>query len=592
MTLRIAVLAAALVAPGLLAQTGTTTKGPKKKDDSPPGYKKDNLRGFVLYFSDEVLKEDRESKLERTPLEALERELIIVEQVLPADKVKSLKAVPIWVEWNETLAMGNGRGGRAVAVFYGGQQANLLGNKNPLTANAVTILSLKSLSNEHQPKTDSGRCVTLHELAHAFHHHVVGDNPLVKSTFRQAMERKLYDPNVYAATNEREYFAELSCAYLDRLDYFPRTRDELKKHDPKGYELMEKTWGKPPEKKGPAAAAKGPKLPSPDGDGKFPLGSTTERLRLGPEHFGKVPARADWKGQPVLVFLFRAASGRALAQLPRLNAWQDEFRDHGLIAVAAETDGAPAEVAQKLARQRALSLPVVDDVEIGVAGTFALPHALLYDHTGRCVFRGTLLDAEPYVRTAVGKAVLARVGKESFAKPAQPVVDLLEQGSPMPQVFAKLAEQLRATGKDAADELKELQTAMTDGGRKVLDAAAERAKDDPVGAFFDAERLPTAYRGTPLEKPAFDFVNKLKGNPKVGSELRARPSLEAIKKIDTQLSGRDLGFNPRLPEFRENNSILLKQLEDAVEKIRKAYPTARATEDAIRIAERWEVKVK
>src|SRR5262245_40623745 len=316
MTLRIAVLAAALVAPGLLAQTGTTTKGPKKKDDSPPGYKKDNLRGFVLYFSDEVLKEDRESKLERTPLEALERELIIVESVLPADKVKSLKAVPIWVEWNETLALGNGRSGRAVAVFYGGHQANLLGDKNPLKSNAVTILSLKSLANEHQPKTDSGRCVTLHELAHAFHHHVVGDNPLVKSTFRQAMERKLYDANVYAATNEREYFAELSCAYLDRLDYFPRTREELKKHDPKGYELMEKTWGKPPEKKG---AAKGPKLPSPDGDGKFPLATTTERLRFGPEHVGRVPSKAEWKGRPVLVFMFRAGSARAVAQLPKLN---------------------------------------------------------------------------------------------------------------------------------------------------------------------------------------------------------------------------------------------------------------------------------
>src|SRR5262245_18375037 len=102
------------------AQTGITPKGPEKKDDAPKGYKKDNLRGFLLYFSDEVLKQDRDSKLERKPLEALERELIIVENVLPADKVKNLKAVPIWVEWNEHLAMGNGRRGGAVAVFYGG----------------------------------------------------------------------------------------------------------------------------------------------------------------------------------------------------------------------------------------------------------------------------------------------------------------------------------------------------------------------------------------------------------------------------------------------------------------------------------------
>src|SRR5262249_3068285 len=153
MTLRIAVLAAALGAPGLLEQTGTTTKGPKKKDDSPPGYKKDNLRGFVLYFSDEVLKEDRESKLERTPLEALERELIIVEQVLPADKVKSLKAVPIWVEWNETLAMGNGRGGRAVAGFYRGHPGHPPGGKKPPQAKTGTIPTLQTLAHQHPPPT-------------------------------------------------------------------------------------------------------------------------------------------------------------------------------------------------------------------------------------------------------------------------------------------------------------------------------------------------------------------------------------------------------------------------------------------------------
>src|SRR5687768_12287786 len=75
--------AALLIAVGLSATLAQAqpAKGPKKKDDAPPGYKKDNLRGFTLYFSDEVLKQDRDSKLERQPLEALERELIIVENV-------------------------------------------------------------------------------------------------------------------------------------------------------------------------------------------------------------------------------------------------------------------------------------------------------------------------------------------------------------------------------------------------------------------------------------------------------------------------------------------------------------------------------
>jgi hypothetical protein len=48
----------------------------------------------------------------------------------------------------------------------------------------------------------------------------------------------------YAATNDHEYFAELTCCYMDKLHYFPFTRDDLKTHDPNGYKLMEAVWGK------------------------------------------------------------------------------------------------------------------------------------------------------------------------------------------------------------------------------------------------------------------------------------------------------------------------------------------------------------
>lgn len=92
-------------------------------------------------------------------------------------------------------------------------------------------------------------------MAHAVHQlFVLGgySNPYVKLAYQQAMDRHLYDNvpgssgqmgRAYAATNEKEYFAELTCAYFDRCGYFPFTRDELKKHDAVGYELMERLWG-------------------------------------------------------------------------------------------------------------------------------------------------------------------------------------------------------------------------------------------------------------------------------------------------------------------------------------------------------------
>lgn len=578
--------------PLLCCVTVAVAQPPKKKEDVPEGYKKDNLRGFTLYFSDEVFKQNEKTKLERTPLEALERELIIVETVLPADKVKSLKAVPIWVEWDERIAMNNGRAGSAVAVFYGGHQSNLLGgSKNPLKSNSVTILSLRSLAEEHQPKTDSGRCVTLHELAHAFHHLVVGgNNPLVTGAYKQAMERKLYDPGLYVATNDHEYFAELTCAYLDRLDYYPRTRDDLKKLDAKGYEMMEKLWGRPPAR--PAAtAAKGPALPSPDGEGLFKLTGTADQLRFGKTLAGEMPSASDRKGKPTLVMMFPGRSGRALSMLPRLQAWHTELRDFGLVTVGVETSGAPSEAMARISRERGTTFPYADDAEIGIAGQFALPHALVYDHTGKCVFRGQPLDAEQYVRIAVGKFALSKVDPKPEGKPAAPVVELLERGAAMNLVFTKLDQQTKATSKANADELKAIDAVLTEGGKKILARWEEPLKTDPVNAFFELERLPTAYRGTSLEKPAQAAINKLLAKNEVARELRARANMTAVKKLDATLAGKDGSFDPRSLQFQDDNAFLLKQLAEAIVKFRKTYPNTRAADDAAKLAELWDVKL-
>src|SRR5262249_29497096 len=96
---------------------------------------------------------------------------------------------------------------------------------------------------------DSGRCVILHEVAHAVHFELLGgnNNQRIKAAYKQAMERKLYDPKLYVATNEAEFFAELTCAYFGQLHHYPRNRAELKKHDPVTYKLMESVWGQPKE---------------------------------------------------------------------------------------------------------------------------------------------------------------------------------------------------------------------------------------------------------------------------------------------------------------------------------------------------------
>jgi Mlc titration factor MtfA (ptsG expression regulator) len=104
----------------------------------------------------------------------------------------------------------------------------------------------------------------LHELAHAYHDRFLPQgfaNPEVKAACEKARAGGKYDrverwhgngkPNTferaYAMTNPQEFFAENTEAFFSRNDYFPFTREELKRHDPDTFKLLEKLWNLRPE---------------------------------------------------------------------------------------------------------------------------------------------------------------------------------------------------------------------------------------------------------------------------------------------------------------------------------------------------------
>jgi hypothetical protein len=206
-------------------------------------YKKREVQGFTVLVHPDVEKHADEAK---AAFEELEKQLKNVCAVVPEKPLAALKKVKFWVEWQ---AKKNG----AMEVHW--SRGWLKDNGyNPDKAGGVEINNLKnfvSWSREAQP------WMVLHELAHAYHQHVLGAKyePL-EAAYRQAMERKLYESveyrgrekkKAYAATSAAEYFAELSEAYFGRNDFAPYTRAELEKHDPVGFALMKKVWGDPVE---------------------------------------------------------------------------------------------------------------------------------------------------------------------------------------------------------------------------------------------------------------------------------------------------------------------------------------------------------
>src|SRR5262245_41980299 len=85
-------------------QTKTKAPQPKVAPGSVQGYTIKLMEGFTVLLSDEVVKEDEKSKLERKPLVALAWEFQTVNKLLPPNAVKALHNVLIWAEWDQQIA--------------------------------------------------------------------------------------------------------------------------------------------------------------------------------------------------------------------------------------------------------------------------------------------------------------------------------------------------------------------------------------------------------------------------------------------------------------------------------------------------------
>jgi hypothetical protein len=223
---------------GLLA--GSAALAQDRNYDPQSVYEQQSVHGFTVLLSPQLLAQARAAADVRAELA---RQFGEVVEVVPPSAVSALRKVRVWVEWSRRPDAG--------AEFHVSQRWLEKNGYNPAKAGGIEIansLNFVSWSRAEQP------CMVLHELAHAYHFLVLGEShPEIAAAYRRAVESRSYESvdyfgggkrRAYALVDEKEYFAELSEAYFCRNDYFPFTRADLQRHDPVGYALLERLWGK------------------------------------------------------------------------------------------------------------------------------------------------------------------------------------------------------------------------------------------------------------------------------------------------------------------------------------------------------------
>ncbi|MDB6155426.1 MAG: hypothetical protein JWL90_3879 [Chthoniobacteraceae bacterium] len=178
----------------------------------------------------------------------LEAKLEQTLQLFPANARERLRTLSIFVMLGSQSANGGQDNG---AEYFRRIDPDFRAHLDPSWRNVLVIYSASNYlwQDEHWAMQ-----LLVHELSHAWHLQQWPEKQTdIFSAWQQAMAAGLYhgvkDVNgvpldkSYAAFNQLEYFAELSCAYFWRGEYEPFDREALRLYDPAGFAMIEKMWG-------------------------------------------------------------------------------------------------------------------------------------------------------------------------------------------------------------------------------------------------------------------------------------------------------------------------------------------------------------
>jgi hypothetical protein len=215
---------------------------PKDTPPIPKLYTERNLEGWTVHIDNRLLDGD-DKVLGEHALRILSNRLYDIKHVVPADKVKLLQKVPIWID--------KSHGKLRPAQYHpsaGWLKANGFSQQLAKCVHIPVAADFSSVNHQRvQPWS------VLHELAHAYHDQVLGfDHEEIHAAYVRFKESKKYESVLhingnktrhYALTNEKEFFAEMTEAFFGQNDFYPFNRAELKRDEPEIYDLLAKVWG-------------------------------------------------------------------------------------------------------------------------------------------------------------------------------------------------------------------------------------------------------------------------------------------------------------------------------------------------------------
>jgi thiol-disulfide isomerase/thioredoxin len=254
---------------------------------------------------------------------------------------------------------------------------------------------------------------------------------------------------------------------------------------------------------------------------------------------------ADLKERVVLIEFWGVNCPPCRKSMPDLAKLNTELAPQGFVLIGAHCQEAPDAEVTKLAKSLGANFSITKQTQIRGGDDFSgIPHCVLFDHTGKCVYRGSPFQAEPAIRKAMTAAPPPVLGEHTITK-LTALVNLLKKEANIGKALADAKLRVSSPDKKIAEEATFIVEKIHAWGTNRLEAAKAAKDTDPVLAVSLATKVTTHLKGSEPAKAATEYLDELKKNKDFQVELKAAQALVAIKTQHDQL---------RVPPRRQGRS--------------------------------------
>ncbi|MEN8150208.1 MAG: hypothetical protein ABFS86_10320, partial [Planctomycetota bacterium] len=258
-----------------------------------------------------------------------------------------------------------------------------------------------------------------------------------------------------------------------------------------------------------------------------------DQIELGEQLVGETISHHDLRGRVVLLYQWGITCPLSTGAFPAVNQIVAKFRDRGLVVVGFQVRRNPDVLAENVQYYLNYLQPDFPVLRLGDDWDWPakyLPWGLLYDHTGKQIYAGSLQGIHEKIDAALTKAGDPRIGgpwSELADLAAKMAFDSDHLGTYLPEV-RKLAAADEDTPKRAEARALLARVTLWHGWRM---AKPEEADLSPVETARIYEDLAARFEGDPLAEEPKQRVEKITKKESYADEVTAVAALDRARDL-------------------------------------------------------------